>query len=88
MKKRRWITKLTVETERTFIFRSRGGSRVGFCDHCGSDVELMAVTDAALEFGCGELAIYELIRTGSVHFAVEEGHVFVCFQSVCAIHQM
>jgi len=87
MKKRRWITKLTVETERTFIFRNRGPSRVGFCGRCGSEVELTCVADAALATGCGELSIYELIRTGSVHVVEEEGHVLVCCKSVRGIHQ-
>jgi hypothetical protein len=87
MKKRRWITKLTVETERTFIFRNRGPSRVGFCNRCGSDVELMCVVEAALEAGYGELTIYELIRTGSIHFVEEGGHVLVCFKSLCGIHR-
>jgi len=87
MKKRRWITKLTVETERTFIFRNRGPSRVGFCDRCGSEVELMCVADAALADGCGELAIYQLLQAGSVHFVEDEGRVLVCFKSLCGIHQ-
>ena len=87
MKKRRWITKLTVETERTFIFRNRGPSRVGFCNRCGSNVELTCVADAALEAGCGELAIYELIRTGSFHFVEEDGHVLVCLGSLRRIQR-
>ena len=87
MKKRRWITKLTVETERTFIFRNRGPSRVGFCDPCGSEVELMCVAKAALASGRGELAIYKLLQAGSVHFVEDEGHVLVCFKSLCGIHQ-
>ena len=87
MKKRRRITKFTVETERTFIFRNRGGSRVAFCDRCGSEVELMAVPDAAMEAGRSELAIYKLIQAGSVHFVEDEGHILVCFRSLCRIQQ-
>ena len=87
MKKRRWITKLTVETERTFIFRNRGPSRVGFCDRCGSEVELVAVADAATEAGRSELAIYELIQTGRVHFEDDEGHILVCLSSLRRIHE-
>lgn len=86
MKKRRRITKFTVETERTFVFRNRGGSRVAFCDRCGS-VELMAVADAAMEAGRSELAIYQLIQAGSVHFVEDEGRILVCLRSLCGIQQ-
>lgn len=83
MKKRRRITKLTVETERTFIFRNRGESRAAFCDHCGIDVELMGVADAAMETGRSELAIYQLIQAGSVHFIEDdEGRILICFSSL------
>lgn len=50
-------------------------------------MELKCVGDAALEAGCGELSIYELIRTGRIHFVEEDGHVLVCFKSLCGIHQ-
>lgn len=87
MKKQRWITKLTVETERTFIFRNRRRSRPGFCARCESEVELMAVADAALEVGCGELTIYRLIQGCSVHFEDDEGHILVCLGSLRRIQR-
>jgi hypothetical protein len=87
MKKGRRITKFTVETERTFIFRNRGGSRAGFCDRCGHDVELMAVADAAIEADQSELAIYQLIQAGSVHFVEDDGRIFICFSSLHRIQQ-
>jgi hypothetical protein len=88
MKKGRRITKLTVETDRTFIFRNRGGSRVVFCDRCGSEVELMAVADAAIEADQSELAIYQLIQAGSVHFVEDGGRILVCLTSLRRIQRI
>ena len=80
--------KLTIETERTFIFRSRGWSRIGWCQQCESEVELMSVVDAANETGLSELAIYQLIESGDIHFIEEANHIVVCLSSLRGIRQM
>jgi hypothetical protein len=77
------IRKLTLETERTFIFRSRGRSRTGWCEQCEANVELMSVADAAREMGLNELMIYKLIHTGDIHCIEDDDvHIVVCLNSL------
>jgi len=83
LKARRRIRKLTLETERTFIFRSRGASRLGWCEQCQAEVELMSVADAAQETKFSELALYQLIEAGALHFEREGAvNILVCLDSL------
>jgi hypothetical protein len=84
MKKPKRITKLTVETERTFVFRSRGGAPLAaWCAECGAEVEVATVDDAARAAGVSEMAIYRLVEAGALHFNEDAcGRVLVCLNSV------
>jgi len=83
VKKPRRIRKLTLERERTFIFRSRGASRLGWCEECQAEVELMSVAVAAQHTKFSELALYQLIETGGLHFEREgDVNILVCLNSL------
>ena len=81
MKTRR-ITKFTIETERTFIFRNLGGQS-GWCVGCEAETQLAPVAEAAREAGLSELAIYQLLDARALHFREDaEGRVLVCLNSL------
>jgi hypothetical protein len=83
MKKPRRITRFTVETERLFIFRSRGGARAGWCGGCGAEVELACVAEAARAAGLSEMKLYRLVETGALHSAEDaDGRLLVCLNSL------
>jgi hypothetical protein len=77
------IRRVVVETERTFIFRSRGSRELAWCLACGSSVEMACVEVAAHQARTSELAIYQLIESGAVHSVEDaEGRLFVCVNSL------
>ena len=83
MKKSRRITKFTIETERTIIFRSFGSQQKAWCRECEAEVQMTTVPEAVQEAGLSELAIYLLIDTRAVHFTEdEEGRVRICLTSL------
>ena len=88
LKNRRRIRKLTLERERTFIFRSRGASRLGWCEKCQAEVELMSVADAAQETKFSELALYQLIESGALHFSEDADlRIVACLSSLRRIQR-
>lgn len=77
------VRRVTVKTERTFVFRSRDSVRVEWCAGCGAEVGMVPVDRAAREAGVGELAIYRLIEEHALHFREDaEGRVLVCLESL------
>ncbi|MGH9883874.1 MAG: hypothetical protein ACRD6N_20820 [Pyrinomonadaceae bacterium] len=83
MKKRRRITKVTIETERTFIFRNVDGQQARWCEGCGAEIQMTSVAGAAREAGLSELAIYQLLDDGALHFMEDtEGRVLACLNSL------
>jgi hypothetical protein len=83
MNNARRITRLTIETERTFIFRSRRSAEARWCAECGSEVEMTFVDAAAIVSGLSEMAIYQSISSRALHFAEnEDGRLFVCLNSL------
>jgi len=82
MKKKR-ITKFTVETERTLIFRSRGDKCTGWCARCGAEAEMLTVDEAARAAGLSELAIGRRIEARSLHCTeTADGRVLICLNSL------
>ena len=76
------ITRLTVERERTFVFRTRS-RQSRWCEQCEAQVETVFVDEAATVSGLSEMAIYQLIEARSLHFAEDEsGRVLVCLNSL------
>ena len=83
MDKPKRVRRVTVRTERTFVFRSRGSVRVEWCAECGAEVGMMSVDGAAREAGVSELAIYRLVEERALHFSEDaEGRVLVCLNSL------
>jgi hypothetical protein len=88
MMKRRHIRKLTVERERTFIFRSHAVVQAEWCKQCSAEVELITVAEAAREIGLGELAAYRLIEAGDLHFTQKDDvNILVCLNSLRRIQR-
>ena len=75
---------MTIETERTFIFRNRSGySAPAWCDECAREVQMSSLDEAARQAGVSELAIYQFIESGALHFTeTADGHVLVCLNSL------
>jgi hypothetical protein len=83
MKERKLIRRVTLETERTFILRSRGERRAAWCEACGAEVQMARVEVAAVEIGASELVIYQLVESGALHFTEDgDGRVLVCLKSL------
>lgn len=79
----RRVRRVTVKTERTLVFRSRGSVRIQWCAGCAAEVGMVYVDGAAREVGLGELAIYRLIEERALHFREDaEGRVLVCLNSL------
>lgn len=77
------IRRVTIETERTLIFRNRGGIHHGWCGECGDQVQMASVDAAAHQTGLSELFIYQLIESGALHFTEDENRrVLVCLNSL------
>ena len=47
----------------------------------------MSIAHAANETGMSELAIYQLIEAGDVHFIEDANHIFACLGSLRSIRQ-
>jgi hypothetical protein len=76
-------TRLTVETEGTFIFRARASRQSRWCEQCGAEVEMVFVDEAAIVSGLNEMTIYQSIAASSLHFAEDEaGRVLICLNSL------
>ena len=83
MAKPKRVRRVTLRTERTFVFRSRGSVRVEWCAECGAEVGMMSVDGAAREAGVSEMAIYKLVEARALHFNEDAGgRVLVCLNSL------
>jgi hypothetical protein len=84
--KERRIRRVTIETERTLIFRSRTGQRDALCPECGAQRQMLIPPKAAAVAGLSERAIYRLIEAGALHFAEHaNGCLLVCGESLEAL---
>ena len=83
MNKPKRVRRVTVKTERTFVFRSHDSVRVEWCPKCAADVGMMTMDGAARETGVSELAIYKLVERRALHFSEDAaGRVLVCLNSL------
>lgn len=83
MKKTKKITKLFVETERVFIFRSDGVLQNRWCVACGAETQVATLPEAARQANLTELAICQLIDAQALHFLEDsEGRLLVCLTSL------
>ena len=83
MDKPKRVRRVTIKSERTFIFRNRDRVRVEWCAECEAEVGMMSVDGAAREAGVSELAIYQLVAACALHSIEDaEGHVLVCPRSL------
>lgn len=82
--KQKCTRRITVETERTLIFRNRSGARRDWCAECGKQVQMASIDLAASVNLMSERGIYQLIESGAIHFAEDsDGRVLVCLDSLC-----
>ena len=83
MDKPKRVRRVTVKTERTFVFRSRDSVRLGWCAGCGAEVGMVSVDGAARETGVSELGIYKLVEARALHFSEDaDGRVLICLDSL------
>lgn len=83
MKKPLRTTKVTIETERVFTFRNTERQQLGWCRECGAETQMATVAHAARQAGLNELAIYQLLDNGALHFREDaEGRLLVCLNSL------
>jgi len=83
MDKPKHFRRVTVKTERTFIFRSRPSVLSEWCAACGTEAAMMTVEGAARKSGLSELEIYQLVDARALHFFEDdEGRVLVCLNSL------
>src|SRR4030095_8921121 len=82
MNVRKLIRRVTVETDRTYIFRNREAARALWCMECGAEVEMASVEAAAYETGVSELLIWQWLDVGTVHFTQTDRRLFVCLKSL------
>jgi hypothetical protein len=82
------ITKVTVETERLFIFRNAGTAEADWCSECAAETQVATVAHAAREAGLSEWAIYQLLDGRALHFSEDaDGRVLICLNSLGRIVQ-
>lgn len=84
MRKPKRITTFAVETERTFILRSRGALiPPAWCSDCEAEVDMKTVDDAARIIGFGEMSIYRFIEARILHYSEDPaGRVLICSNSL------
>jgi hypothetical protein len=83
MKRRKRTAKVTIETERTLIFRNSSRLQEGWCVACGSKAQMTTVIGAAREAGLSELAIYQLLEVGAIHMSADsDGRILICINSL------
>ena len=83
MDKPKRVRRVTVKTERTFVFRNRTSVRVEWCAACGAEVGMMSMEGAARERGISEMEIYKLVEERALHFSEDAaGRVLVCLDSL------
>ena len=83
MKKPLRTTKVTIETERVFTFRNYERQQSGWCLKCGAETQMATVAHAARQADLNELAIYQLLDGGALHFSEDaDGRILVCLNSL------
>jgi len=83
MNKPKRVRRVTVKTERTYVFRSKDSVRNQWCAECDAEVGMLSVEGAARENGVSELTIYKLVEERALHFSEDaEGRVQVCLNSL------
>lgn len=83
MKTKKVIRRVTIENERTFIFRNRAEKLRSWCAECGAEVEMASVEAAAHEVGVSEMLLYQSVDSGALHFTeTPDGRVLICLSSL------
>jgi hypothetical protein len=75
--------KLTIETERIFVIRTRRAQRRAMCEACGEVVRLVTAEEAAALAHLSTRAVYRLVEAGTLHFIERAGEsVLICLNSL------
>jgi hypothetical protein len=75
--------KLTIETERLFVIRSRKAARQGLCEVCGEMVSFVTADQAAAIAHTTPRAVYRMVEAERVHFIETVGDLLICLNSLC-----
>lgn len=77
-------TRITIETERSWVIRRVNVERRALCKVCNEMVYLITMDDASLMAQFDALTINKLLEAGAIHF-IETGDklLLVCLNSIC-----
>jgi len=75
-------TEITIETHRRLIVRQFGGSVLGWCNVCLSEVLLITPNKAAAVAEVSSRTIYQWLEEGLVHFNENLGVLMICAESL------
>jgi len=84
MKGMKRTTKITIETERSWVIRRVNVDRRALCKVCNEMVYLITMDDASLMAQFDALTINKLLEAEAIHF-IETGDklLLVCLNSIC-----
>jgi excisionase family DNA binding protein len=79
-------TKITIETERLLVMRSR--NLPSWCPSCGALVQRLTVDEAAAVARVDSMTVYRWVEAGAIHHAQTEGGVpLLCAASLTDLVQ-
>jgi excisionase family DNA binding protein len=80
-KKRR--IEITIEAERSVIFRKKRNNAQARCAHCAAQVRMLTPEEAALVAGVSQRTINRWVEAGKLHFTeTPEGLLLICLNSL------
>jgi hypothetical protein len=76
-------TRLTIESERVYIFRRHKAVRRARCDQCAAMVGFVTAEEATALLRINARTFYRRVEEGSVHFTeTTDGSLLICLNSL------
>ena len=76
-------TAITIETDRVFVIRRRGGSVLAWCAECAEQVKMVTPDEAAVFSRVSSRTIYRWVEAEKLHFEeTPDGVLFICLSSL------
>lgn len=76
-------TKLTIESERAIVFRTRRVASQEWCAECGEIVPLITAAEGAALLRVSPSAVYRMVEVQKLHFTrTDEDALLICFNSL------
>lgn len=76
-------TKLTIESERVMVVRTRRVASQEWCAECGEIVPLVTATEGAALLRVSPPAVYRMVEAQKLHFTrTDEDVLLICFNSL------